>query len=905
MIVSGKLKKQFYIVFMFFSLLLIPLVIFKVIDLSKSNDVNKKMFVSYEEVGTIKEKILEDSNIKSSNGIYYYNGSNSNNNMLFAGKCWLIVRTTDNNGVKLIYNGDPVNGVCGETAYGTSSYVNYIGTDAVIYNSNETLLTSVGYMYGDYDYGKVNFYTDEQNVGFNGYFGTGSALSYYYGTSAIWNENTKTYTLENELKGGANMNMALSHKYTCGSTSTGASCEVVYVAEGGTSTASYVSLPPGKSYTALDYFKIISGFESASVMSQGAIEWLFSDGVYYNASTKSFDLHHTGNSSTSSNVMTYDMSSWTSSTTAFNNYHYTCFTTEQTVSEVSLQSSFPSTTGYFGSISSLYNISDSTKVNTPCSELYYIFYSGNSGLYYLKLDNSMSTTDINNILTALNSGVYLDGTLLASNEISSNVKNVVDNWYDSYLANSSYEQYIIDDIYVNDRNLASGGGWINKTDLTQNITFNTYNGITSGFSVEDKFALSSGVITSSNKALSSPVGLLSYDEAVLAGVTSTSPSYLGTRPFWLMSPHSYVEEASTTGASYDMVSYVYSINNGFTKSAVNSSNYVRPVISITADMPVAGTGTEEDPYSLVYSVEYVISGDGPSVTLPETTYYKVGDTVLVDTNFSVGYQKDGYKFNGWSKSGSFTMTEENVTIIGTWTKLGSFAPTIDVSATSSSNFPVGSEATFTVEIINSYSYALKDVLVDVPNANCYYNANCTVIDSNTIKISEISANTTFSTYIFVPVTDFGTVSLTATLTDAKADNALLSPGNYTDTDSLTTKAGLEICNVLDGAGNGSINQYHLKGYYNGNYVFDYWIVLNDNSCTKISLDTDITYQLTQLEKKEYTLESVTGLINGNGVSFTLEPKTYKITFNNKYTDKGYFHTWDRKENDLEVLEEYA
>ena len=323
MIGSGKSKKQFCIVFMVFSLLLIPLIIFKVISLSESNDVNKKTFVSSGEIETIKEKIIGDSNIKSSDDIYYYNGSNVNNNLLFAGKCWLIVRTTDNNGVKLIYNGAPVNGVCGEAAYGTSSYTNYIGTDAVAYNSNANLLTSVGYMYGDYNYGKVNFYTDEQDVGFNGYFGTGSALSYYYGTSAIWDENTETYTLENELKGGANMNMALSHKYTCGSTSEGASCEVVYVAEGGTSSASYVSLPPGKSYTALDYFKIISGFESASVMSQGSVEWLFSDGVYYNSSTKSFDLYHTGNSSTSSNVMTYDMSSWTSSTTAFNNYHYT------------------------------------------------------------------------------------------------------------------------------------------------------------------------------------------------------------------------------------------------------------------------------------------------------------------------------------------------------------------------------------------------------------------------------------------------------------------------------------------------------------------------------------------------------------------------------------------------------
>lgn len=903
MIGSGKSKKQFCIVFMVFSLLLIPLIVFKVISLSESNDVYKKTFVSSGEIETIKEKIIVDSNIKSSDDIYYYNGSNVNNNLLFAGKCWLIVRTTDNNGVKLIYNGDPVNGVCGEAAYGTSSYTNYIGTDAVVYNSNANLLTSVGYMYGDYNYGKVNFYTDEQDVGFNGYFGTGSALSYYYGTSAIWNEDTETYTLENELKGGANMNMALSHKYTCGSTSEGASCEVVYVAEGGTSSASYVSLPPGKSYTALDYFKIISGFESASVMSQGSIEWLFSDGVYYNSSTKSFDLHHTGNSSTSSNVMTYDMSSWTSSTTAFNNYHYTCFTTEQTVSEVSLQSSFPSSTGFFASISSLYNISNSTKVNTPCSELYYIFYSGNSGLYYLKLDNSMSTSDINAILTALNSGTYLDETLLASNETSSNVKNIVDNWYDSYLANSSYEQYIIDDVYVNDRNLVSGGGWINKTDLTQNITFNTYNGITSGFSIEDKFTLSSGSIDSSNKALSSPIGLLSYDEAVLAGVTSTSPSYLGTRPFWLMSPHSYVEEASTTGASYDMVSYVYSINNGFTKSAVNSSNYVRPVISITADMPVAGTGTEEDPYSLVYSVEYTISGDGPSITLPETIYYKVGDTVLVDTNFSVGYQKDGYKFNGWSKSGSFSMTEENVVITGTWTKLSSFAPTITVSAITSSNVEIGGSALFNVSITNNESFAIENILIDVPNARCGYavGITCTVVDSDTIKISSLPANTTYSTTIYVSVTEAGSVELEAEMTDAEATDAVLVSGTYKDSDTAYSKAGLEICNILTGTGNGSVNHYQILGYENNSNTFSYSLVLKDNECSKIQLNTDLEYTINQIEKQEYELDKIDGIVTTNGALFSLDSSTYDLTFYNVYSEKKYFHSWDREENDITLV----
>lgn len=38
--------------------------------------------------------------------IYYYRGDVSNNNIIFADKCWKIVRTTDTGGTKLIYNGE-------------------------------------------------------------------------------------------------------------------------------------------------------------------------------------------------------------------------------------------------------------------------------------------------------------------------------------------------------------------------------------------------------------------------------------------------------------------------------------------------------------------------------------------------------------------------------------------------------------------------------------------------------------------------------------------------------------------------------------------------------------------------------------------------------------------------------
>ena len=44
--------------------------------------------------------------------IMYYRGD-VDNNVLFGGFCWKIVRTTDTGGIKLIYNGNPVNNQCG------------------------------------------------------------------------------------------------------------------------------------------------------------------------------------------------------------------------------------------------------------------------------------------------------------------------------------------------------------------------------------------------------------------------------------------------------------------------------------------------------------------------------------------------------------------------------------------------------------------------------------------------------------------------------------------------------------------------------------------------------------------------------------------------------------------------
>lgn len=76
--------------------------------------------------------------------VYYYRGDVKNNNILFNGYCWKIIRTTDTGGTKLIYNGKPTNGSCDNIGLDTfvSSGVYFATT-----TSTKVGLASAGYSY--------------------------------------------------------------------------------------------------------------------------------------------------------------------------------------------------------------------------------------------------------------------------------------------------------------------------------------------------------------------------------------------------------------------------------------------------------------------------------------------------------------------------------------------------------------------------------------------------------------------------------------------------------------------------------------------------------------------------------------------------------------------------------------
>lgn len=75
--------------------------------------------------------------------IYYYRGAVENNNVIFGGFCWQMVRTTNTGGIKMIYNGVPTGN--GKTCENTTHADRIIESDE--FNTYRNSVSDGGYMY--------------------------------------------------------------------------------------------------------------------------------------------------------------------------------------------------------------------------------------------------------------------------------------------------------------------------------------------------------------------------------------------------------------------------------------------------------------------------------------------------------------------------------------------------------------------------------------------------------------------------------------------------------------------------------------------------------------------------------------------------------------------------------------
>ena len=226
--------------------------------------------------------------------------------------------------------------------------------------------------------------------------------------------------------------------------------------------------------------------------------------------------------------------------------------------------------------------------------------------------NDSSTTDMRIGTSAFNSSHndnayvgYMYGTtgsstysLTHSNTNNSTIKATIDNWYNTNIKNTNYEQYVVDTIYCNDRELDSGTGIgttsSNYKAYNRNVTNKTPS--LKCNQVNNRFTVSLAVDgVQGNGALTNPIGLITADEIAYAGgkfSTGNSKYYLYTGYFyWSMSPDFF-------GGVY-AYEFRVSDNGNLDNSVVNFNDCgVRPVISISGTALSSGTGTKANPFKI-------------------------------------------------------------------------------------------------------------------------------------------------------------------------------------------------------------------------------------------------------------------------------------------------------------------
>ena len=179
-----------------------------------------------------------------------------------------------------------------------------------------------------------------------------------------------------------------------------------------------------------------------------------------------------------------------------------------------------------------------------------------------------------------------------ANTNKSTILTNLETWYNNNL--KAYESVIDDNVFCNDKSLASGLGYAKnetKYGATQRLVSSTGRPGGTGPSLKCNGELSK---------ITNKIGLITADELAYAGYAagvSGSESYLQENAhssWWSLSPSDFYESGT--------VASVWDIEKGGNlkdAGAYYGLNSIRPVISLKSSVIVTGKGTTDNPYKLV------------------------------------------------------------------------------------------------------------------------------------------------------------------------------------------------------------------------------------------------------------------------------------------------------------------
>ena len=194
-----------------------------------------------------------------------------------------------------------------------------------------------------------------------------------------------------------------------------------------------------------------------------------------------------------------------------------------------------------------------------------------------------------------------DGTTfdeVHTNTTSSTIKTNIENWYKTNIVDKGYSGYVSNAVgFCGDRTLGSGDG----VSTTQNSYFGAYKRFennnpqfTCPEPSRDLYTTADSSI--GNKALTYPVGLITYDELVFAGMDNRHINKLSwaysTQHYWTMSPSIFY---ATNGRALGWL--LNSAGRLDPWWGVTDSFGARPVINLKSDTLITGgIGTSSDPF---------------------------------------------------------------------------------------------------------------------------------------------------------------------------------------------------------------------------------------------------------------------------------------------------------------------
>ena len=488
-------------------------------------------------------------------------------NVIFAGFCWEMLRTTDTGGVKMIYNGIPNNGKCNATGADKR-----IDVEEFI-NSRGSSPADVGYMYNTrYAYSSRNLTTTTTIL-----YSSTLSTSYWYADSVIWNDTTEEYELVNPYQITSTSDYPnLVGKYTFFSdTETYGDFYVDYIASVNESTVYFIELEDGDtladynytytygdSYTdngngtytinnpttinKTNYYSNYSNMNNKYIC-KNATNNTCSE-LWYSISTKVTSISYlkTTNNYKYANGFTYNNGTYTLNSesvsmwnntdsnynTNLNNHHYTCWNTSGT-----------------------------------CSTISYIYAVNETKPYYINITNGKSVED------ALDEMLSNDNV----NQNSSIIKTKIDTWYQNNM--TSYTAQLEDTIFCNNRKIYQLGGWNpNGGSVSENLTFKEYS--RNNYSLECENETDSFSLANTKAQLTYPVGLMTADEVLMSDnniITHSDENY------WVSAPGWFTYKSATA----------YYVSSGGTEA----ERGIRPVVSLKPETRyVSGDGSRDDPY---------------------------------------------------------------------------------------------------------------------------------------------------------------------------------------------------------------------------------------------------------------------------------------------------------------------